>query len=158
MDFKQKFEQLNEREQKLTLITLVVVVIALFYGLIWSPLNQSLEQNRKAADTQQQLHSWVQKNASKALQLKRSGGGNKSFNGSLPQTVNQTASRFSISISRMQPQNDQLQVWVDQADFNSVLSWLQAMEGMGIKILDADFAHSDTQGQVKIRRLQLGKS
>jgi len=158
MHLKQKFEQLNEREQKLALATLVVMVVVLFYALIWSPMNTSLEQNRKAAETQQQLHTWVQKNANKALQLKQSGGGNKTFSGSLPQTVNQTASRFKINISRMQPQNDQLQVWVDQADFNSVLSWLQAMEGMGIKILDVDFAHSDTQGQVKVRRLQLGKS
>ena len=43
----------------------------------------------------------------------------------------------------MQPQGDELQVWVDQAPFNSVLEWLKAMENMGVIILQADIAEAD---------------
>jgi general secretion pathway protein M len=58
----------------------------------------------------------------------------------------------------MQPQGDELQVWVDQAAFNNVLEWLKAMESMGVVILQADIAEADAAGHIKIRRLQLGKA
>lgn len=157
MNIKQKYQQLNEKEQKLAVVSAITVIILLFYWMVWSPLNTAVDKNKASLKTQQELYTWVKKNASRAIQLKQSGSANGTFNGSLAQAVNRTAGQFNITISRMQPQSEQLQVWVDQADFNSVLSWLQTMEKMGITILDADFAESDTQGQVKIRRLQLGK-
>ena len=65
---------------------------------------------------------------------------------------------MKIAISRMQPQGEELQVWIDQAPFNDVLSWLQSLEKIGVSILDIDITASDLPGQVKIRRLKLGKS
>jgi general secretion pathway protein M len=58
----------------------------------------------------------------------------------------------------MQPQGDELQVWVDQAPFNDVLSWLQSLEKSGVIIMDIDLAETGDPGLVKIRRLKLGKS
>ena len=153
----QTFHQLSEREQRLVIISAVVVVVGIFYWLIWSPLNQSLESDRKAVTAQQELLAWVQKNANRAAQLRGSAGKNAVFTGSLPQVVNQTAARLKIAISRMQPQGEELQVWVDQAPFNDVLSWLQALEKEGVVIKDIDIADADSPGMVKIRRLKLGK-
>ena len=34
----------------------------------------------------------------------------------------------------MQPQGDELQVWVDQAAFNNVIDWLNALERMGVSL------------------------
>jgi general secretion pathway protein M len=156
--FKSMFLQLSEREQRLVVISTVLVLVAIFYWGIWSPLNTSLEKNKVAVKNQTELIAWVQKNANRAVQL-RSGGGNKtSFSGYLPQAVNQSASRMKIAISRMQPQGNELQVWIDQAPFNDVLSWLQSLEKTGVSILDIDIAESKLPGQVKIRRLKLGKS
>ena len=156
---KQKYQQLSEREQKLAQLSAVVVVISLFYWLVWAPLNNALEQNRKVVKEQTALLQWVQSTADKAVQLKRSSSGKTTnFSGSLPQTVNQTAQRFNIAISRMQPQGDTLQIWVDKVAFNDVISWLHDLESKGISILDADFTDTDTSGQVKVRRLLLGKS
>ena len=152
----QTFHQLSEREQRLVIISAVVVVVGIFYWLIWSPLNQSLETDRKAVTAQQELLAWVQKNANRAAQLRGSAGKNAVFTGSLPQVVNQTAARLKIAISRMQPQGEELQVWVDQAPFD-VLSWLQALEKVGVVIKDIDIADADSPGMVKIRRLKLGK-
>ena len=58
----------------------------------------------------------------------------------------------------MQPQGDDIQVWVDNASFESILNWLQALESMGIKITEADIAEGDGAGNVKIRRLRLSKN
>ena len=154
---KTMFLQLSEREQRLVAISAILVLVAIFYWGIWSPLNTSLERDKTAVKNQTELLIWVQKNANRAVQL-RSGGDNKTlFSGSLPQAVNQSANRMKIAISRMQPQGEELQVWIDQAPFNDVLSWLQSLEKTGISILDIDIAESVLPGQVKIRRLKLGK-
>jgi general secretion pathway protein M len=155
---KSTFLQLSSREQRLVIISAVLVLVAIFYWGIWSPLSMSLERNQTAVNNQTELLEWVQKNANRAVQL-RNGGDNKAkFSGSLPQVVNQSANRMKIAISRMQPQDEELQVWIDQAPFNDVLSWLQSLEKTGVNILDIDIAESDLPGQVKIRRLKLGKS
>jgi general secretion pathway protein M len=154
---KSTFLQLSGREQRLVIISAILVLIAIFYWGIWSPLNTSLERDRTAVNNQTELLAWVQKNANKVLQLRSSGSNKASFSGSLPQAVNQSASRMKIVISRMQPQGDELQVWIDQTPFNDVLSWLQSLEKTGVSILDIDIAESDLPGQVKIRRLKLGK-
>ena len=155
---KSTFLQLSEREQRLVIISAVLVIVAIFYWGIWSPLNTSLERGQTAVNNQTELLAWVQKNANRAAQLRSSGDNNTRFSGSLPQAVNQSASRMKIAISRMQPQGDELQVWIDQAPFNDILSWLQSMEKTGVSILDIDITESDLPGQVKIRRLKLGKS
>lgn len=154
---KQKFSQLTEREQRLVVISAVVVVVGMFYWLVWAPLNHAIERDQKAVIAQKTLLSWVQKNANRAMQLRAAQGVVVGFNGSLAQAANQTAARANIAIARMQPQGDELQVWVDQASFNGVLDWLKSMEEMGISILDVDIAESDAPGEVKVRRLKLGK-
>jgi general secretion pathway protein M len=155
---KSTFLQLSIRERRLVIISTVLVLIAIFYWGIWSPLSQSIEKSYTAIKNQTELLDWVQKNANKALQLQSSGGDKAAFSGSLPQAVNQSANRMKIAISRMLPQDDELQVWIDQAPFNDVLSWLQSLEKTGVSILDIDIVESDLPGQVKIRRLKLGKS
>lgn len=153
----EKFNALNDREKKLVVVAGVVIVIALFYFVIWSPLQQSIKTNKASVESQQKLLTWVESNANKAIQLKQSAGSSGGFNGSLPQAVNQTAARFSIDITRMQPQKDDIQVWVDKAVFNDVLAWLQQLEQMGINVAEADIAESDEVGMIKVRRLRLSK-
>ena len=159
---KQTYQRLSEREQRLVQISAMVIVVGFFYWVIWAPLNQSLVTDRKALAAQQELLNCVQKNANRAIQLRGASTdtstGTKSFSGSLPQAINQTAGGLNIAISRMQPQGEELQVWVDQASFNDVLSWLQALEKMGVSILDLDIVDANIPGQVKIRRLKLAKS
>jgi len=155
---KSTFLQLSDREQRLVIISAVLVLVAIFYWGFWSPLNTSLERDQTAVENQTELLDWVQKNANRAVQLRSSGVDKASFLGSLPQVVNQSANSMKIAISRMQPQGDELQVWIDQAPFNDVLGWLQSLEKTGVSILDIDIVASDLPGQVKIRRLKLGKS
>ncbi|WP_018982306.1 type II secretion system protein GspM [Salinimonas chungwhensis] len=156
--FTEKFKTLSEREQKLVLLSGAVLLIAMFYFAVWSPLTSGVEQARAQRQSQLELLSWVEQNAAKAQQLKRSGVAGAQFSGSLAQAVTQSAARFDIPVSRMQPVNDELQVWVDQAPFNAVLAWLNQLEERGIAILQVDISETDMPGQIKIRRLQLGVS
>lgn len=154
----EKFNQLSEREKRLVVISAILVVIAMFYWLIWQPMSNTLDATRASVQSKRTDLVWMQRNAVRAIQLRSGSSAGVTFEGSLPQAVNQTASRLQIAISRMQPQDEELKVWVDQAPFNDVLSWLQAMENMGIKIINVDLAEADAPGLVKVRSLQLGKS
>jgi general secretion pathway protein M len=154
---KQRFTQLSDREQRLVIVAAVFVTIGLFYAVVWAPINNSIETNRLAIKSQTELHTWVKQSANKVIQLRKSSSGGSGFNGSLPQAVNQTAARFDISITRMQPQGDEIQVWVDNARFNDVIAWLNAIEQTGISIIEADLAEADTPGSIKVRRLKLSK-
>ena len=119
------------------------------------PINQSIEQNSQKIVAKTDLLSYVQ---SSAARLKgASSSQSKTFSGSLTQAVNSGASRYKISITRMQPQGEELQVWIDNVDFSQMMSWLNDLERRGVKIIVADIAESDSQGFVKVRRLQLGK-
>ncbi|MCC2617044.1 type II secretion system protein M [Aestuariibacter halophilus] len=155
---RQWFQSLTEREQGLVLLSAVVVVIGLFYWLIWAPLNTSLDSERRAVSARQDDLQWITRQANRAIQLRQSVGQKATFNGSLTQLVNQTASREGIGITRMQPQNEELKVWVDQADFQAVMRWLHDLERRGVQIIDIDLAKGDAPGQIKIRSLQLGTS
>ena len=155
---KEKFQALTEREQKLVLLSGVMIIIALFYFIIWSPLTTSLEQAKTRGNAQQKLLGWVQENANRAQQLRRSNSTQGGLQGSLAQAVSRSTQQFSIPVSRMQPLNDELQVWVDEAPFDAVLAWLEAMEEMGVVIRQLDITEANAPGLIKIRRLQLGKS
>lgn len=156
-ELKGRFAELSEREQKMVLLSAIVVIIAVIYFVIYAPLQNSIDLGNTKINAQKEALTWVTQNANKAIQLKQSGSGTDSYKGSLPQAVNQTATRQNISITRMQPQSDDILVWVDSADFNNVINWLQALENMGIKITEADIAEGDGSGTVKIRRLRLSK-
>lgn len=156
-DLKQRFQQLTDREQKMVLISAIVVVVGSIYFLIYAPMQASIEKNSASLNAQKELLTWVSQNANRAIQLKQSGGDGGEFNGSLPQAVNQTANNSNISISRMQPQGDDIQVWIDNARFEDVLNWLQSLENMGVQIIEADIAEGESAGNVKIRRLRLSK-
>lgn len=153
----EKYRNLSERERRLVIIAGIGLVIAIFYAVVWSPLQTSIAKNEKGIANKQELLVWVEQNANKAIQLKQSAGRGSDFTGSLPQAVNQTAARFSIDITRMQPQKDEIQVWVDKASFDNTLGWLQQMEQMGINIAEADIAETDESGMIKIRRLRLSR-
>jgi len=153
-----KYKALTEREQLLVIISAIMLIIATFYLAIWAPLNSALQQQRQLLDTQQRLLVWVKDSAVRAQQLRKSSHAANSFSGSLPQAVNRTTSQHNIVISRMQPQGEELQVWIDEAPFNALLEWLKGMEDMGVVILQADIVESDASGYIKIRRLQLGKA
>ncbi len=153
-----RFRQLTEREQKLTILSVIVVLIGSFYWGIWSPLQQSVIKEQQRIRQQSELLQWVEQNAIKAGQLRAAKVSSKRFSGSLAQAVNTSAGRHSITISRMQPQDETIQVWIDDVSFNQLLSWINTLESQGVLVLQADFAEGSSPGLVSVRRLQLGKS
>lgn len=153
----EKWQQLNEREQKLVLAMSVVIGIFLFYSLVWQPLNNNIAKTSDKIERQQQLLSWVESETSRYQQARQSGQlTNKG--GSLSSVVNGSANQQGIVIDRMQPQGSDLQVWIEQVPFDQLMAWLdQLMNNNGVKVKAIDVTNTDTAGVVNVRRLQLGR-
>lgn len=152
------FEQLALREQRLVLAMSALIIVFIIYSLIWQPLNTNLEKAEQKLARQQALLSWVQENTAQYQQAAR-GGTKKSSGGSLSGVVNSSARQAGITIARIQPQGDDIQVWIDEVAFSTMLTWLDGLNAnRGIQVKNIDMVASDAAGSVKVRRLHLGKS
>ncbi|MDN3653004.1 type II secretion system protein M [Thalassotalea ponticola] len=155
---KQWWLSLNQKEQRLVSILAVVVLIAAFYGLIWQPLNDKLDKAQMRLTKQQELALWVSENIPK-LKAQTSTQGVRTNGASLSSIVSRTARRSSIAIARMQPQGDDLQVWIDEVEFNGLLIWLNALSSQeSVRVDSIDLSEGSRPGTVSVRRLQLVKA
>jgi general secretion pathway protein M len=151
------WQQLNTREQRLVSVMSVLMSIFILYGLIWQPLKENIEKTTLKLERQQALLTWVTENTQRYQQAKRNA--RASSDASLSSIVNRTSSANNITITRMQPQGDDLQVWIDEISFNQLLTWLEQLAvSNGLQVKNIDLSSADQQGMVRVRRLQLGKS
>jgi general secretion pathway protein M len=154
---KSWWQGLNIREQRLVLLMGAATSVFLFYSLIWQPLNESLVKTKQTLTSRQALLTWVTENTARYQNVKSTGGSKKS-NGSLSSIVNRTANQQQLTITRMQPQGDNLQVWLDSASFTQLLFWLEHLaNNENLQVQAIDLAQGDKQGEVRVRRLQLGR-
>ena len=154
---KTLWQQLNLREQRLVMAMSAVITIFILYGLIWQPLNESIASSKLKIDRQQTLLTWVEESTQRYQLAKRNG--RNTSGASLSSIVNRTSNLNKITITRMQPQGDDLQVWIDEISFNQLLTWLEQLASReGLRVKNIDLSLADQQGVVRVRRLQLGKS
>lgn len=145
------------REQQLVGVCAVVLVIGIFYWGIWTPITDAERDAERALLAQQNTLSYVKQTANKIAGLKQSGGP-KGFSGSLSAAVTQSAKNYGLEITRMQPQGNKIQVWMDEVPFDSLLGYLSDLvQEKGLSLENIDLAQSDTPGFVKVRRIQLSQ-
>lgn len=151
------WQGLNLREQRLVLVMALVLVLFLFFNLIWQPLNERLATAEQKLSSRQTLFAWVTDNTTRYENVKLTDG-NKKTSGSLSSVVNRTANQHQLTITRMQPQGGSIQVWLDSASFTSLLFWFEHLaNNENLQVQAIDLAQSDKQGEVRVRRLQLGR-
>jgi len=154
---KEWWQQLNLREQRLVTVMGGVFLVFVFYSFIWQPLNENLLKANKKLQRQQVLLTWVSENIAHYQNIKGKSKPSKS-GGSLSSIINRTASQYDLVITRLQPQGNDMQVWIDSAPFTQLLFWLEYIGNKkGLRVKAIDLATSEREGEVKIRRLQLTK-
>jgi general secretion pathway protein M len=155
---KEWWQQLNVREQRLVVVMGSVVSLFVLYSFIWQPLNENIDKSEGKLARQQSLLTWVEANISLFEQAKQSGGNQKN-SGSIASIVNRSAGRNNITIARIQPQGEDLQVWVDKVPFDQLLNWLEHLANKeGLVVRNIDLSKSDQKGVVSVKRLQLGRN
>jgi general secretion pathway protein M len=149
---------LNTREQKLIASLSGVFIIFLLYSFIWQPQKESIDKGQKKLARQQELLAWVSSETTRYKAANKNGQGQSSA-GSLSSIINRSAKQNNLSITRVQPQGGDIQVWIDNVAFKQLLSWLQQLSNdEGIQVKAIDLTRGEQAGQVRVKRLQLGRS
>ena len=155
--FKQWFEQQSERDQLLLKVMSGFIAFGAVYWLIWQPVNQAVTDQAKRLQQQESLATWVEQQQRKIQSLPATRSTASTLQGSLVQVLNQTASQRGLKLTRIQPRGEEVQVFIDEVEFNLLMSWLALLEARGAQILQIDVTEGNTPGMVKVRRLELGQ-
>ncbi|MGL5358202.1 MAG: type II secretion system protein M [Shewanella sp.] len=151
------WQALALREQQLVAFCAVVLVIGGCYWGIWTPIANAEEAALRNLTAQQQTLTYVKQTANKIAGLKQSGA-KPAASGSLSSVVNQTAGNYGLVITRMQPQGNKIQIWMDDVPFDPLLAYLsELVQSKGLSLESVDLAEADAPGYVKVRRIQLAQ-
>ncbi|MDA7746295.1 type II secretion system protein M [Psychromonas sp.] len=153
---KEWWEGTSEREQQLTLVSGVVIFIAIVYFLIWQPLATNLEDNQQKLNKAEQTLQWVETSATKLVAAGVGGNQKTKRKQNLSQLINTTAKRNSISISRIQNQEEQVDVWINEIEFTQFLKWITTLQNdSNVHVISVDLSRTKIEGMVKVNRLSL---
>ncbi|WP_232824631.1 type II secretion system protein GspM [Algibacillus agarilyticus] len=155
MNIKQWYNSLAKREQNLINGASVVLLIGLVFQLIIGPINARAAKAELDVVNKAKLLAWVAENGSKYKAANRKVGGSGS---SLSNIVNRSARQAGITISGTKPQGTELQIQLDNVEFNRLLKWLETLvEREQVRITMFDINADDKPGEVRVKRLQLAK-
>ncbi len=145
------------REQQLLGVCSVILVIGVFYWGIWSPINNAEYELLQDVQKQQRTLTEIKQKGNRILALKKSGA-KTARDGSLSSIVNSTARAYGLTITRMQPQGNKIQVWMDEVPFDDLLGYLDdVVQKKGLSLDNLDIAETDAAGIVKVRRIQFSR-
>lgn len=148
---------LAQREQQIIFVAVIVMVIGIFYWGIWTPISEAQRNAQRELQAQQQTLAFVKQTASKIMSL-RQGGARSSRGGSLSAIVSSAAGQYGLEITRMQPQGNKIQLWMDDVPFESLLSYLSNLvQQKGLSLDSLDVTATDIPGYVQVRRIQLSQ-
>jgi len=149
------WEGISPREQLLTMISAVVIAIAILYWGIWSPLTDQLNNSKAQLMRVEKTLAWTQEKATVLLQADTGKAPVRGRN--LTQVLNSSARQDNITFSRIVNKKDQIEVWITEVEFNAFVKWLANLSNQhGIAVLNADLAKTDRAGYIKVNRLLLG--
>ena len=149
---KQWFEGLAKREQIIVGLGAVLVILALFYLLVWSPLTNGTERlQRSVADKQALLANLARWQG--RLSPPQSGSGAAASAGqSLVVLVSQTVDRFELSSSLKSSQpagSSAIRVQFEAAPFDTLVIWLgELQKSHGLSVQSASFNRTAASGRV----------
>lgn len=126
-----KWMLLPDRDRFALSVLSLFMCIALFFFLIWKPLQDWSAASKLNYENKQALVQWIEANYNTFLNAKgsRSGDNTARQGRSVLSLVNQEARLQSLNIKRVEPKNNnQLRVWVDGVKFDDLLKLLHAIE------------------------------
>jgi len=151
----QYWRSLKEQEQQLIMVAGGIFVVFVLVMGIFRPLNNAIDKAKKSYVTQQELLVWVDESI---VKLKAAGNTQAISNQNISQVVNSTRSRYRITISKMQPNDNSLRLTLDSVEFNQLIEWLDELVNQhGLRVENLDLSKDDKSGFVHVSRLVLEK-
>ncbi|CAD2226093.1 Type II secretion system protein M [Pseudoalteromonas sp. 3J6] len=153
--FMQYWRSLKEQEQQLIMVAGGVFIIFVLVMGVFRPLNTAIERAQQSQIKQQELLAWVDESI---VKLKAAGKTQAVSNQNLSQIVNNTRGRYSINISKMQPNDNSLRLTLDSVEFNLLIQWIDELVNQhGLSVENLDLSQDDKSGYVRVSRLVLEK-
>ncbi|NUY57085.1 MULTISPECIES: type II secretion system protein GspM [Salinivibrio] len=155
-----QWQAISVREQRLLLIAGGVLVVSLLYWGVIAPLQTQAEKANTALASEQRLLRDVQQKRTQIMQLRAQSGSGHQASASRTQPLNQviaaSAGEFNLTITRLQPGEDSVQLGIEPLPFNQLLRWLDQLASVhGIRVVRLSTEATETAGKVKVNRLQL---
>lgn len=145
------------REQLMLTAAAAVSLLFLLYLLAWQPFMDSVAQQQLQVKSQQITLDWMKQQLPEIQRLRAQANtrGVKRTNEALLTLVDRTAKQSQLrqQIQRIKPQgDDKVQLWVEQAAFDTLLKWLGGLStGYGIQLESLSIDRQELPGIVNAR-------
>ena len=163
-ELQQRYNNLSQRDQNLTITMAIILVITLFYTAIWEPLHLNLKNQQTTQVAQKEILSWMQGAATEVRSLKSSGSkSRKKLNTNSPVSIvaeqSATTSGLKKQISKIESSGkNAAQIKIDNASFDQMLIWINALKlRYGISVSSAKIERTEKTGIINAR-LTLNRS
>lgn len=155
-----QWQSISLREQRLVLIAAGVLLLSLLYWGIVVPIQAQAEQARAALVSERKVYNELQQKRNHIMQLRSQSGRSRQAVASRSQPLNQviaaSAGEFNLTITRLQPGEDSVQLGLEPLPFNQLLRWIEQLSQLhGIQVARLSTEATDTAGVVQVTRLQL---
>jgi len=151
---RQFWINLSTREQRILAIGGVVAALIVVYTLLWAPWQDALQRLRSQVPSKYATLSWMREQAREIKPLMASQKDKKEDDVPLLTVVERTAESAKTRnvIRRMAPgdQENQVRIWLTEADFDSWLVWLEQLRKQGIEVVSATITRTN-EDKVTIR-------
>lgn len=146
---------LSPREQVVLVAGSVVALAIILYVLAWRPWQDELDRLRVQVPQKEQTLAWMRAQAAQVDSLTRSPDDTAAHSGlPLLTLIERSANQVEIrkAITRMSPgdKDNQVRIWMDNADFDLWLRWLKSLKASGIEVAEANIDRA-AENKVNIR-------
>lgn len=151
----EKLAILSSRERFVLLGGGLLTLCLILYALAWQPWQNELNRLRAQIPAKEETLAWMRAQAAQVEVLSaRSKRGADQSGLPLLTLIERSANQVEIreAITRMSPgeKEDQVRIWMDNADFDRWLRWLKTLDDSGIEVAEANIDRS-VENQVSIR-------
>jgi len=158
---KRLWYSISQRERAMVSVGVAGVLAIVLYSLVWAPWQQQLQRLRDQVPAKRQTLAWMEQAAREAAPLlkKRKDSGSGDQNLPILTIVEQTATAMQLrdAIKQMRPgDNNEVQVNLQEAEFDTWLKWIDALSKQGIEIGAAAAGRGQDPGKANIR-MTLGR-
>ncbi len=153
------WHKISAREKQGLIAVAVLLVVLMLYSFVVSPFVTRFAQAEKSLQEESELLHWVDGKIARLKMLQANSSNSRSQTPQLPlnQAVTTSVRRFNLEIIRLQPQRQELQVWLKPMPFSVLLEWLDDLaQNYGVEVKFIELGKTDVQGVVEVKRLQLG--
>jgi general secretion pathway protein M len=152
---RSSWRRLSGREQQLIGVLIVIALCLVVYLGLWKPLDNRAKTHKQMLILEQERLEVVIKQANQIESMRQKNGSEGVVAQPLNQVIATSSSTLGISLIRLQPKNEQLQVWIEPLSFDRLVDWLDMLERQyGVQVTALDIERAESSGMVEIRRLE----